>query len=348
MGIGLSRHGENLKTRDLVLEEMGSMQSDFCEQLEVLQEGYLHPIQMYSARAAGSTRDPHGWLHQEFNTLSSAVGELLVRHNAAINPMLRAKQDDNELVNAFDSIFAARDAMSRFLHRLASVSSFISKGTKENPELKQTMATQRFTIAERTCKKVPSLASLLFKTLQQTVNYAALLERLLALSGPHHISCSMLRDLIHKVHRMNQDVDTSSKHFQELKALQASLHGFAVSLVAEGRHICGEFVGQIIEEDSNRQVKIVVMTDYLLLLAPCISVREVATVKKASRTPPPQFRVLKLLGRSTSWQPDALRAETSLETLPTDFALRSNNKTLTIRVESDVERVACMQLINAV
>ena len=34
-GIGLSRHGENLKTRDLVLEEMGSVQSDFCEQLEV-------------------------------------------------------------------------------------------------------------------------------------------------------------------------------------------------------------------------------------------------------------------------------------------------------------------------
>ena len=46
----------------------------------------------------------HGW---------QAVGELLVRHKAAINPMLRAKQDDNELVNAFDSIFAARDAMSR-------------------------------------------------------------------------------------------------------------------------------------------------------------------------------------------------------------------------------------------
>ena len=54
-----------------------------------------------------------------------------------------ARQISNALTQSVFSLSVADCYCAlRFLHRLASVSSFISKGTKENPELKQTMATQ--------------------------------------------------------------------------------------------------------------------------------------------------------------------------------------------------------------
>ena len=349
--IGLSAFHRNMDTRECVMKELVTVQRDFCGQLEGLRSGYLRPIQLYSAQRCGTSLDPHGWLHQEFEILHTATSELLERHTAALVPLIKATDDESQLAVAFELIFAAQPSMSRFLNRLAPVRTFVARETKRNPELANTMETQKRLIDERMQSKVPSFASLLFKILQQAVNYGALLQRMIDLSSAQHVSGPMLQQLVSRVNKLNQVVDASAQNYKTIRELQCSLPEFPICLVSDERRITDEITAELIRDEMAVPVKLVLMTDYLLVLEPTDKQSDSTTnasavnsskirksVKKVQ-----QFGVVALLAISTDWQPDALRA---VDQRVAEFVVQTNKDAFTIRTVDDVTKDRWVQLVN--